>query len=112
MYRGICVFNIIIIPSKDPIKHPLLKRLAGQEELAQMATQTFLYIFFDLFFLVKGIVLLNAFTREKNREHGKSVTKGGVTGEEKLSIGNGYPLKGNGDRSFKEISVGGGGRRP
>ena len=64
------------------------------------------------FFSSKGLFLLNAFTREENRDHGKSVTKGGVTEEGKLSIGNGYPLKGNGDRSFKEISVGGGGRRP
>ncbi|PFX22115.1 unconventional myosin-VIIa-like isoform X2 [Stylophora pistillata] len=30
--------------TKDPIKQPLLKRLAGQEELAQKATQTFLAI--------------------------------------------------------------------
>ncbi|XP_029197955.2 unconventional myosin-VIIa-like [Acropora muricata] len=30
--------------SKDPIKQPLLKRLSGQEELAQLATQTFLSI--------------------------------------------------------------------
>ena len=29
---------------QDPIKQPLLKRLAGQEELARMATQTFLDI--------------------------------------------------------------------
>lgn len=30
--------------TKDPMKQPLLKRLAGQEELARMATQTFLAI--------------------------------------------------------------------
>ncbi|XP_068687074.1 unconventional myosin-VIIa-like [Montipora foliosa] len=36
--------NALWVFSKDPIKYPLLKRLAGQEELAQMATQTFLSI--------------------------------------------------------------------
>ena len=38
------IFDIIFL--QDPIKQPLLKRLAGQEELAQMATQTFLDILF------------------------------------------------------------------
>nr|XP_058950063.1 unconventional myosin-VIIa-like [Pocillopora verrucosa] len=36
--------NISWAFTKDPIKQPLLKRLAGQEELAQKATQTFLAI--------------------------------------------------------------------
>jgi hypothetical protein len=35
-----------LFDAQDPIKQPLLKRLAGQEELAQKANQIFLDILF------------------------------------------------------------------
>ena len=38
------VFSLVCCCFQDPIKQPLLKRLAGQEELAQKATQIFLDI--------------------------------------------------------------------
>jgi len=42
---------------QDPIKQPLLKRLAGQEELAQLATQTFLDILLAINATVQNTIL-------------------------------------------------------
>lgn len=47
----------IICCLQDPIKQPLLKRLAGQEELAQKATQTFLDILAIIFVTTWRVLL-------------------------------------------------------